>query len=285
MTIRFILAPLTGGKRDALTLASAFSAAEPLKAHVRAVFVRPDPTESLPFFGDEVAPAMAEEIVDSAREAADSASASAQAALNAAAAVAEFETVDGPAKGPSASFREMKGHFADCVARLGQLTDLIVFGPLKEGDHPGLSEAFEAALLKSGSPVLLGSDAQPRAFERIAIGWNASAASAHAVRASLPYLEKATSVQIVVVQGTDVAETDIEDVEDYLRAHGIGVEIVRTNAQSRSVGDALLETAVANDADLLVLGGYGHSRLREWFAGGVTRRILSQATLPLFLVH
>ena len=285
MTIGLILAPLTGGKRDALTLASAFAAAEPLKAHVRALFVRPDPTEALPFFGDEVAPAMANEIVDAAREAADASSASAQASLNAAAAAAEFEAVEQPAPGPSVSFFEMKGHFADCVTRAGQLADLIVFGPLREGDHPGLAEAFEASLLKSGSPILLGSDDEQRTFARIAIGWNASAASAHAVRAALPYLEKAKTVQVIVVQGTGVAETDIESVKSYLLAHGVDAEIVRTELQSRSVGDALLETAVSNKADLLVLGGYGHGRLREWLTGGVTRRILSQATLPLFLVH
>jgi nucleotide-binding universal stress UspA family protein len=285
MTIRLILAPLTGGKRDALTLANAFAAAAPLDAHVRALFVRPDPTEALPFFGDEVAPAMAGEIVEAAREAADAASAAAQTALSAAAAVAEFETVEKPEDAPSASFFEMKGHFADCVARAGQLCDLIVFGPQKESDRLGLTEAFEAALLKSGAPVLLGSEAQPREFARIAIGWNASAASAHAVRASLPYLEKAEAVQIVTVQGTGIAEPDIESVKDYLLAHGIEAEILRAEPQSRSVGDVLLQTAVSNEADLLVLGGYGHSRLREWLAGGVTRQILSQATLPLFLVH
>jgi len=285
MTIRLILAPLTGGKRDARTLASAFAAAEPLKAHVRALFVRPDPTEALPFFGDEVAPAMAEEIVNAAHEAADVSSASAQAALNAAAAVAEFEAVEQPGPGPSVSFFEMKGHFADCVARAGQLADLIVFGPLQEDDRPGLAEAFETALLKSGAPILLGSNNEQRSFARIAIGWNASAASAHAVRAALPYLEKAKTVQIVVVQGSGVADADIESVAGYLLAHGIAAEIVRAELQSRAAGDALLETAVNNDADLLVLGGYGHSRFREWLTGGVTRRVLSQATLPLFLVH
>jgi nucleotide-binding universal stress UspA family protein len=285
MTIKLVLAPLTGGKRDALTLANAFGAAAQLDAHVRALFVRPDPTEALPFFGDEVAPAIAGEIVDAAREAADAASASAQAALNAAAAAAEFETVEKVEGVPSASFFEMGGHFADCVVRAGQLADLIVFGPQKENDRLGIAEAFEAALLKSGTPVLLGSEARPRDFARIAIGWNASAASAHAVRASLPYLEKAETVQIVTVQGTGVTEEDIENVRDYLCAHGIEAEVRRAEPQSRSVGDVLLETAVGSDADLLVVGGYGHSRVREWFAGGVTRRILSQATLPLFLVH
>lgn len=285
MTIKLVLTPLTGGKRDALTLANAFAAAAPLDAHVRALFVRPDPTEALPFFGDEVAPAMAGEIVDAAREAADAASAAAQASLNAAAAAAEFETVDKPEGAPSASFFEMKGHFADCVVRAGQLADLIVFGPQNESERLGIAEAFEAALLKSGTPVLLGSEAQPRDFKRITIGWNAGGASAHAVRASLPYLKKAEDVQVVIVQGTGITDADSDNVRSYLRTHGVEANILQADPQARSVGDTLLETAMESDADLLVLGGYGHSRLREWFAGGVTRRILSQATLPLFLVH
>ncbi len=199
MTIKNILAPLTGGKRDGLVLASAFGAAEPFKAHVRALFVRPDPTQAMPFFGDEVVPAMAEEIVEVSRDVADAASAAAQAALNAAAAAAEFETVEAPAPGPTASFFEMQGHFADCIARAGRLADLIVFGPLKEADRPGLTEAFEAALLKTGRPVLLGSEAQQKDFSRIAIGWSGSVASAHATSAALPYLAKAKFVQIITV--------------------------------------------------------------------------------------
>lgn len=285
MAIQLILAPLTGGKRDALTLASAFAAAEPLKAHVRALFVRPDPTEALPYFGDEMVPAMATEIVDASREAADAASASAQASLNAAAAAAEFETVESAGPGPTASFFEMKGHFADCIARASQLADLVVFGPLRENDRPGLTEAFEGALLKTGCPVLLGSETQHGAFARVAIGWNGSAESAHAVSAALPYLAKARSVQIFCIQSPASTGPEVEALQDYLRTHGIEAGVLRANAQYRTIGDALLETAVANEADLLVIGGYGHSRLREWFAGGVTRRILSQATLPLFLVH
>lgn len=285
MAIQLILAPLTGGKRDALALASAFAAAEPLNAHVRALFVRPDPTEALPFFGDEVAPAMATEIVVAAREASDAAAASAQAALNAAAAAAEFETVETAIPGPTASFFEMKGHFTDCIVRASYLADLIVFGPLKEGDRPGLSEAFEAALLKTGCPVLLGAEAAPNAFSRIAIGWNGSAESARAVSAALPYLAKARAVDVIGIETPASTEADIESLQAYLRVHSIKANAIRAQAQSRAVGDVLLETAAANNADLLVVGGYGHSRLREWLAGGVTRRIVSRAMLPLFLVH
>ncbi|HVZ69896.1 MAG TPA: universal stress protein [Rhizomicrobium sp.] len=284
MTIKMILAPLTGGKRDALTLACAFSAAIPMQAHVRGLFARPDPMEALPFFGDEVAPAMASEIVDSAREAAGSAAASARTALEAAAAAAGFELQEVPAPGPSASYLEAQGHFDDCVAHAGLLADLIVFGPLGETDHPGLTEAFEAALLKTGSPVLLGSRTQQREFRKIAIGWNGSATSAHAVSASLPFLSRAHSIHVITIQSAS-SDADMDALLDYLRVHAVSAVVSRADASTRVVGDVLLETATSNGADLLVIGGYGHGRLREWLTGGVTRRVLSRATLPLFLMH
>lgn len=282
MTIGLVLVPLTGGKRDALSLAIAFAAAEPFAAHLRALFVRPDPTEALPFFGDEVAPAMAAEIVDAARESVDTASAAARAAFDAAAIAAGFEQVDNPVQGKTASFFEMNGHFADCIARAGGLSDLIVFGPLGENPRPGLSEAFETALLKTGKPVLLGVETQSPSFARVTIGWNGGMESAHAASAALPFLKTAKEVRIVTVEnGAPDARTI--DLEAYLRVHGIAAKTVHAGGQSRAVGDVLLEAA--RDADLLVIGGYGHSRLREWIAGGVTRRILSQATLPLLLTH
>ncbi|HTO42117.1 MAG TPA: universal stress protein [Rhizomicrobium sp.] len=284
MSIQLILAPLTGGKRDAPTLESAFCVAEPLKAHVRAVFVRPAASDALPFFGDEVAPAMAEEIVNAARVAGDTACNAAQAAFNAATAAAEFGTVEGPMPGPSASFMEMEGNFADCITRAGQLADLIVFGALSDTDHPGLTDAFEGVLLRVGGPVLLGT-VQPPLFSRIAIGWNGSSASARAVSAALGYLSTAASVRIITVQSTAQPPADAGALQDYLRVHGIEADIIRSHAEPRAIGEVLLETAVASGANLLVVGGYGHSRLREWFSGGVTRRIISQATLPLLLVH
>lgn len=284
LTVKLILAPLTGGKRDALTLANAFAVGAPFEAHIRGLFVRPDVADALPFFGDEVAPAMATEIVDAAREAGDEASAAARAALDDAARTAGYEVLEIPAPGRTASYFEMNGHMPDGVARTGLLADLIVFGPLMEDDRPGLTEVFETALLKSGKPVLLGTDTPVEGFSRIAIGWNGSAASAHAVSAALPLLAKAKSVQVITVQSGS-SEIEIGAVEDYLRVHGIAAEIIRAEAQSQPIGQTLMETSIASGAELLVIGGYGHSRLREWLAGGVTRRLLSQAKLPLFLVH
>jgi hypothetical protein len=152
MAIVKILAPLTGGPRDAVVLASAFAAARPFHAHVVALFVRPDATEAVPFFGDGVSAQVVQEIAEAAKAAADAAIKLARASLEAAANTVGAEIIAAPAPSGSlsASFREVLGNFADQVTLAARLSDLVVFGPLKEGDRPGLTEAFEATLLETG---------------------------------------------------------------------------------------------------------------------------------------
>jgi nucleotide-binding universal stress UspA family protein len=286
MTPARILAPLTGGTRDATVLASAFAAAKLFNAHVIALFVRPDPAEAMPFFGEGVSGAVAQEIIDAAKEAADSAAATAKASLEAAASIADASLTDAPVRGdaPTASWREVRGNFADQVVRASLLSDLVVFGPLSERDKPGLTEAFEAALLETGRPILLSAQASPKNPARnIAIGWNGSKSCARAVVAALPYLEKADAVEILTIGKDSSGET--ADLIEYLKLHGIAAAQRRIDAGGRGVGEALLNAAAANEASMLVLGGYGHTRLREMIAGGVTRHVVSHADIPIFLVH
>jgi nucleotide-binding universal stress UspA family protein len=286
MTIGKILAPLTGGARDATVLASAFAAAKPFNAHVVALFVRPDPAEAMPFFGEGVSGAVVQEIVDVAKDAADKAAEHAKKSLRLAADEGGVLVLDAPAHkdAPSVSFRDVQGNFADRVSQAGRLADLVVFGPLKVGDKPGLTEAFEATLLETGRPVLLTAQAPPRDFARhIAVAWDGSLASAHALSAALPYLANADAIEILAVRhggGDDIRSAEIVE---YLALQGLSCTCRVVDAGARPVGEALLEAGA--DAGLLVLGGYGHSRLRQFFAGGVTRHVVSHANLPLFLVH
>src|SRR5690348_1784933 len=96
MAIRKIIAPLTGGARDATVLASAFAAAKPFNAHVVALFVRPDPAEAMPFFGEGVSAVVVQEIVEVAKEAANKAAQDARAALQTAAGEAGVDIVEEP---------------------------------------------------------------------------------------------------------------------------------------------------------------------------------------------
>lgn len=275
MTPAKILAPLTGGTRDATVLASAFAAAKLFDAHVVALFVRPDPAEAMPFFGEGVSGAVAQEIIDAAKEAADTAAATAQTPLADAAA---------DAGAIAFTWREVQGNFADQVVQAALLSDLVVFGPLSERDKPGLTEAFEAALLGTGRPVLLTAQAPAKNLaRRVVIGWNGSKCCAHSVIEALPYLEKAETVEILTIGNHPANES--ADLGEYLKFHHITAQQRIVDPGTRTVGEALLEAAAASGASMLVLGGYGHTRLREMFAGGVTRHVVSHADIPLFLVH
>lgn len=288
MAYKKFLAPLTGGARDANVLASAFAAARPFNAHVVALFVRPDPSEAMPFFGEGVSGSMVQEIVDVAKEAADKASIDARASLEAAAKIAQVEVLAKPERrgGPSASFQEARGNFADRVTLASRIADVVVFGPLQEGDKPGLTEAFESVLLQSGRPVLLAAHAAPKSFaERIAVSWDGSIASAHALTAAMPYIARAKNMELLMVQRPGEEPIASEEAREYLMLHGFSATERMIEAGAKPIGQALLEGAAAGGADLLVMGGYGHSRLRQLFAGGVTKHVVSHAEIPLFLVH
>lgn len=288
MSLVKILAPLTGGTRDATVLASAFSAAKPFNAHVVALFIRPDPTEAMPFFGEGVSGVVVQEIVDVAKEAADKAAEGAKAALAIAAGEAGVTVIDRIEKRdvPTVSFHDTQGNFADQVTQRSRLSDLVVFGPLKEGDKPGIAEAFEAVLMETGRPVLLTAHIPPKTFAaRIAIGWDGSTTSSHALTAALPYLEKAEAIEILSIKRGTEEPKPCDEACEYLKLHGLKSTTRMIDAGQRPVGQVLLESAVQGGAGLLVIGGYGHSRLREFFVSGVTKHVVSHGEIPLFLVH
>ncbi|HEX7725349.1 MAG TPA: universal stress protein [Rhizomicrobium sp.] len=283
-----ILAPLTGSASDAMVLAGAFAAAAPFKAHVLALFVRPDPAEAMPFFGEGVSGAMAQEIVDTAKVAADKAANDARTALAIAAKDAGAIVIDRPEKRDtvSISFREVQGNFADRVTLAGRLSDLVVFGPLKQSDRPGIAEAFEATLLDTGRPVVLTGQTAPKNFaRRIAIGWDGSGACARALIAAMPYLARAETIEILSVRKPNTDCESCDEAREYLALHGLTCQERVIDAGSRAIGEVLLEAASQGGADLLVLGGYGHKSLLQMFFGGVTRHVVANAELPLFLVH
>lgn len=290
MTFVKILAPLTGGARDHVVLASAFAAAKPFNAHVVALFVRPDATEAVPFYGESVSANVMQEIADASKKASDEAIKMARASLQAAAkengaAVQQTPQISDAAV--TASFQEVTGNFADQVTLAARLSDLVVFGALREGDRPGLTEAFEATLLQTGRPVLLSAQAAPTTFckKKVAVAWNDSVAAAHAVTASLPFLKCAETVEILSVTRGKDEPIGCSEVCAYLKLHGIAATERKVDGGNRAIADVLLEAASKGGASMLVAGGYGHNRLREMFFAGVTRQVVSHADLPVFLVH
>ena len=117
--------------------------------------------------------------------------------------------------------------------------------------------------------------------------WDGSRSAARAAGDAMPFIRRSKLVQIVVV-GSEVAKSDEirgADIASHLARHGAKVELKRINTTETDVASIILSHAADMSADFMIMGGYGHSRLREFILGGVTRGILSSMTLPTLMSH
>jgi nucleotide-binding universal stress UspA family protein len=147
---------------------------------------------------------------------------------------------------------------------------------------------FETLLLDSGRPVIVvppGQDAF--AARRVIVAWDGSARVARAANDALPILRAAETAEVVAVSG----EKDVPDVIDgaelatHLARHGVKVEVNRVRARDGDVAQTLRDRAASYGADMIVMGGYVHSRLREMVFGGVTQSLLKSSPVPLFMSY
>lgn len=147
---------------------------------------------------------------------------------------------------------------------------------------------FEDALFQSGRPVMIASPSHiSEQFRRIAIAWDGSRVAARAMGDALAVLPQVEEVDLVVVAGEkDLASTvPGADAARHLSRCGIKANLVNVTLDSRSVAEVINETARDHKADAIVMGGFGHSRLREFILGGVTRELSAMAVRPLLLSH
>ncbi len=178
----------------------------------------------------------------------------------------------------------------DALVRHGRCSDLVIVGQ-QDRNAPVEGVAFDFAqqvLLHAGTPVLVvpnaGSFATPGT--RVVVAWKDRREAARAVRDALPLLRGADRVVLCSVDepGNESSdEGEFAGVAPWLASHGIQAE-TRVEAQGE-VGDRLLSRAADFEADLIVSGGYGHSRLREWVLGGMTRALLEHMTVPILFSH
>lgn len=150
---------------------------------------------------------------------------------------------------------------------------------------------FGALLLESGRPVLT---VPPRCKttmppKRIVVAWKPTREASRAVHDALPLLMQADAVDVLVINPAggelDHGEQPGADVAAHLARHGVRANAVVRDARSRRTGEVILEHMRETYAQMIVVGGYGHSRLREWAMGGVTRELLLAAPVPVFYSH
>ncbi len=177
------------------------------------------------------------------------------------------------------------------VAQRARYSDLVILPrPYCEGCGPEQEVIVEAALFEGHAPVMIvPPQAAPRPdAKRIVLGWNESAEALAAAKTALPLLKMADIVSIVIVDpprhGPDRSDPG-GALSQYLVRHGVQVEISILAKTMPRVSDVLMRHMKDINADLLVMGAYGHSRFREAILGGATRYVMEQAEFPVFMAH
>jgi nucleotide-binding universal stress UspA family protein len=177
------------------------------------------------------------------------------------------------------------------VAQRARFSDLVIL-PKPYGDKRGveLEPILESAMFDGAAPVLMVPEAGPvlTAPRRILLAWNESDEALAAARTALPLLIGAETVRITVIDPPAHSPTRSDPgglLSQYLSRHGVSCEIDVLSKTMPRVSDVLMRHAADIEADLIVMGAYGHSRFREAILGGATRNMLEHAKIPVFLAH
>lgn len=177
------------------------------------------------------------------------------------------------------------------VAARARFSDLTVL-PKPYGDNRGveMETTIEAALFNAGAPVLVVPDTGNvvTAPKTITVAWNESQEALIAAKAALPLLKKADLVRVLVIDPPSHGPNRSDPgglLSTFLARHGVRVEIDVLSKSMPRVSDVILRHALDSDAEMVVMGAYGHSRFRESILGGATRHMLEQADVPVFMAH
>ncbi len=285
--IKTILVPATGSDRDAAVFAAALSVARRFAAHIEFLHVRPDAAAmAVSMAAGGGGATMVGGLINRLEEEANQREEKAQQLFRSFCASEGLALLDTPpGAGPSAQWLREIGAEPSWIVEHGRTADLLVIG--RPGADEGVSlDTLETALLESGRPLLIPPIASLAALpETIAIAWKATPQAARALTGALPFLSIAKQIVILTVaEDQRSKEEEADCLMAALRWHGIPVSTRLLQSDGRAAADTLL-SAAAEHAALLVMGGYGHSRLREWIFGGVTLRVLRDAEIPVLMMH
>lgn len=181
--------------------------------------------------------------------------------------------------------------FSDQAAVQARYADMVLFGPVDSYVYPLVRrDTIESILFASGRPVMILPNGHvPGRLDHLAIGWNATRESTHALRDATTFAAPGAKVDVLVLDPRPTSQGHGSDpgadIARHLARHEFSATVLALESAGRSDAQALVDAARQQGAGLLALGAYGHSRLRQMILGGVTRDLLAGADLPLFFSH
>jgi len=206
-----------------------------------------------------------------------------------AASSATFQKVTGGAGG-SSEWRTVSGMTDECLIEVGRYADLVVLGQYDPEAVPATpSDLVERVAMATERPALIvpyiGAAKMPGG--NVMVCWNSSRESVRAVTAALPVLKTALKVTLLMIdpQKTSSGSEPGVEIAKWLSRHGVNAVLQHDSADGSDVGGVILSRAADRDVDLIVMGIYGHSRVREMVLGGASRTLLATMTVPLLVAH
>lgn len=274
MAYKTILVHVDASERCRARLAIAMRFAREFEAqvvglHARETVVLPSYVSAEPVINERLRQAVAED------------AAAAETAFRKAAVAADVSATE---------FRTAPADASGAVCLHARYADLVILGQREpEADSAVDSGFVEKVLLAAGRPVLMvpcyGAFDAPG--KRVLVAWNAGREAARAVTDAIPLLQRAEVVQLVTIDPEARAHGEMPgaNIALYLARHGVRVEVKMEHAADIDVGNLLLSRAADLGSDLIVMGAYGHSRMREYVMGGATRTLLDTMTVPVLMSH
>jgi nucleotide-binding universal stress UspA family protein len=272
------------------TLEAALRVGRHLGCHVEAMHVRSDPAAALPMVGEAMSGAMVDEMMGVADKEAGHRANKTRAMFDAMLSRDGLSVGDGHRPGFGVSWLDAVGVEEQVVALRGCRADLIVLARPTADNETAALMTLNSALMQSGRAVLAApplpkdGDVRRGPFKKIALFWNGSTEATRAVQAAMPFLRAAEQVTVLRVEEEEwYAET--EDLEAHLGYHGVRAVVSKVLPREGKTGRSLLFATGDLDADMMVMGAYTRSKLRQLILGSVTGYVMEQAILPVFLCH
>jgi nucleotide-binding universal stress UspA family protein len=286
--IKSILVPATGSYTDTVVFTSALAVGRAFAAHLDFLHVRVDATAMAgTMASDGGGAAMITGLVDRIEAEADDREEKAKQLFQSFCARERLPIAEAAfgQPGPSAEWVRQIGDEAFWVTECGRAADLLVVGR-PAGDQGVSFDTIERALLESGRPVLIIPTAPFAVLpETVVIAWKSAPEAARAVTAAMPLLSAAKQILILIVAEEEgLSDKEGARLMTNLRRHGLDVSTCHLQPGARGAADTLL-AAAGNENALVVMGAYGHSRLREWIFGGFTQHVLHTAEVPVLMMH
>ncbi|MDG2244214.1 MAG: universal stress protein [Rhodospirillaceae bacterium] len=288
--VKSVLAVVGDPQSGRACLSTALRLGRQLDCHVDALHVLADPTAALPLVGEAMSGAMVDEMMGVAEREAGQRANSTRTMFDEVTSGNSYPSSATSIDGFGVSWLEESGVEEQVVALRGCRADLIVVGRPTTENETAAVMTLNAALMQSGRavvaapPILSEDDTVPGPVERVAVFWNGSTEATRAVQAALPLLAAAKEVTVLRVEEEEwYAGT--EDLDVHLTRHGVKTVISKVLPREIRTGRSLLYAAQDCNADMMVMGAYTRSKLRQLMLGSVTGYVMEHAILPVLMCH